>query len=131
MTGPDARSRWSDHQVELFVGNLLRYGVMLAAAVAIAGGAIYLAREGRLPADYRVFRGQPPELTSVGGVVRGARSLGGRAVIQLGILLLIATPIARVAFSLIAFVRQRDRMYIAITTLVLALLLYGLLGAER
>ena len=51
--------------------------------------------------------------------------------IQLGLLLLIATPVARVAFSLVAFIRQRDRTYIVITTIVLGLLLYSLMGFER
>ena len=46
-----------------------------------------------------------------------------------GLLLLIATPIARVALSLIAFARQRDRMYVCITTLVLGLLLFSLFGS--
>jgi uncharacterized membrane protein len=80
---------------------------------------------------YGEFRGQPPELTSVAGVVRGVRALDPRAVIQLGLLLLIATPVARVAFSLVAFLRQRDRTYVVITSIVLLLLLYSLLGFER
>ena len=116
MSGPAAGSRWSDEQVEHFVGNLLRYGVMTAAIVAFAGG---------------IFRGEPPNLTSVTGVVGGALALNPRSVIQLGLLLLIATPVARVAFSLLAFIRQRDRTYIVITTIVLALLLYSLMGFDR
>ncbi|MBA2626965.1 MAG: DUF1634 domain-containing protein [Gemmatimonadales bacterium] len=130
MSHSEEPEGWSDHQVEQFVGNLLRYGVLLAAAVALIGGVFYLARHGSEPANYRVFRGQPAELTSVGGVLRGVGALNARAVIQLGILLLIATPIARVIFTLIAFVRQRDRAYIVITLIVLAVLLYSLLAAH-
>ncbi len=47
---------------------------------------------------------------------------------QLGLVLLIATPVARVAFTLVAFVLQRDRTYVVDhVRSVLALLLYGLL----
>ncbi len=130
MNHPGPGSRWSDEQVELFIGNLLRYGVMTAAAVAFAGGVIVLIHHGAATADYRQFAGEPAALKSITGVVAGAARLDGRAVIQLGLLLLIATPIARVAFSLVAFVRQHDRMYTVITGIVLALLLYSLLGPK-
>jgi len=131
MTGPAAGSRWSDEQVEHFVGNLLRYGVMTAAIVAFAGGIFYLLRHGGDVVAYHDFTGEPASLTSVTGVISSALALNPRAVIQLGLLLLIATPVARVAFSLVAFIRQRDRTYIVITTIVLALLLYSLMGFER
>ena len=49
------------------------------------------------------------------------------SIVQLGVVLLIATPIARVAFTLVAFAIQRDRTYVIITLIVLGLLLYGLL----
>lgn len=123
------RGAWSDEQVELVVGNLLRIGVILAAVVAAIGGFIYLVGYGSALAQYHVFLGEPPELRSVRSVVRGAFQLRGKSVVQLGLLILIATPIARVALSLFAFARQRDRMYVAITAVVLALLIYGLTGA--
>jgi uncharacterized membrane protein len=113
----------------MFVGNLLRFGVILAAIVAAIGGIMYLTVHGMLVADYSVFRGEPDELRSLRDVVVGAFQLRSASVIQLGLLLLIATPIARVAISLVAFARQRDRMYVLITAIVLGLLLYGLIGA--
>ena len=61
--------------------------------------------------------------------MRDTRALQGRGIIQLGLLLLIATPVARVAFSIVAFGVQRDRMYMAITLIVLATLLYSLTGS--
>lgn len=132
---PDARvppgERWSEHEVEQLIGNLLRIGVLIAAAVALAGGIAWLATHGHLRPDYHVFRGQPAELRSVGGVVGGALALHSAAIVQLGLLLLIATPIARVAFSLVAFAVQRDRLYVIITCIVLAVLLFGLLGGGR
>ena len=50
----------------------------------------------------------------------------GRGLIQLGVLLLIATPVARVVFSAWAFARQRDWTYVLVTLFVLAVLLFGL-----
>jgi uncharacterized membrane protein len=75
-----------------------------------------------------VFAGQPAELRSVRSVVAGALALRGQWVIQLGLLVLIATPIARVAFALLAFARQRDGIYVAVSALVLAVLLFSLFG---
>ena len=119
---------WSDHKVDLIIGNLLRLGVIIAAVVVIAGGVPYLIANASHPVIFSTFHGQPDELTTVRGIVRGALALHSHAVIQLGILLLIATPIARVALSLVAFAKQRDRTYMVITTIVLAILAWGLSG---
>jgi uncharacterized membrane protein len=64
------------------------------------------------------------------GIVTGALAPWGRGLIPLGLLLLIATPVARVAFSVVAFARQRDATYVAITFTVLALLLYSLFSVH-
>jgi uncharacterized membrane protein len=114
--------------MELFIGNLLRVGVIVAAVVAAIGGVIFLAARGGSVADYHVFVGQPEHLRSVSGVLTGVAHLDSASIVQLGILLLIATPIARVALSLVAFAREHDRTYVAITALVLALLLFSLAG---
>jgi uncharacterized membrane protein len=56
--------------------------------------------------------------------------LHGRGIIQLGLLLLIATPIARVAFAAYGFARQRDWMYVGIAAFVLSVLLYGVFASN-
>ena len=113
--------------MEQVIGRLLQVGVLIAAAVVALGAAMLLARQGHAIAD---FRGESAGLRSVGAVVRGALALDPRAVVQLGLVLLIATPVARVALTLVAFLIQRDRLYVAITALVLALLLYGLVWGK-
>jgi uncharacterized membrane protein len=120
---------WTDEHVERVIGALLRWGVILAAAVILAGGAMYLVRYGSTIPDYRVFRGEPSDLRNVSGIVTGAVAWHSRGLIQLGLLLLIAVPVARVAFSVVAFALQRDRTYVVVTMIVLAVLLYGMTRA--
>jgi uncharacterized membrane protein len=124
-----ARARWTDRNVEEIMGGLLRSGVMLAAAVVLAGAAVYLLRYGHSAADYHIFRGEPTDLRHFRGIFRDVAGWHGRGIIQLGLLLLIATPVARVIFSVVAFAVERDRMYVLFTLWVLAVLLFSLLGA--
>jgi uncharacterized membrane protein len=120
---------WTDQRIENILGNLLRAGVLLAALVVLIGASIYLIRHGRSPADYRIFQGEPADLRNIRGIFQQAFALQGRGVIQLGLLLLIATPVARVAFSVWGFAEEHDRMYVVFTLIVLAVLLYSLLGS--
>jgi len=117
----------TEHEFEMKLGNLLRTGVGLAAAVVIVGGAIYLNRHGAESPAYHTFHSEPARLRSLKGVLESCLQLSGRGIIQLGLLLLIATPIARVAFAAYGFLRQRDWMYVAISSFVLTLLLGALL----
>jgi uncharacterized membrane protein len=122
-------SKWTDKTIEEIVGNLLRAGVSLSALVVLFGAVIYLARHGRSPADYRVFRGEPADLKTLSGIIRDAFRFQGRGIIQFGLLLLIATPVVRVAFSIWGFAAEQDRMYMIFTGIVLVVLLYSLLGS--
>jgi uncharacterized membrane protein len=118
--------RVSDHEVQQAIGGLLRVGVIVAAIVTALGGALLLMQHGGDPVAHATFQGEPAFLVSIAGIVRGALAFNGDAIAQLGLLLLIATPVARVAFTLVAFALQRDRTYVVITTIVLALLVYAL-----
>lgn len=93
----------TDRQMDESIGRLLRAGVTLAAIVVAVGGAWYLAAGGT---------GDPR----------------AQAVIWVGLLILVATPIARVVFSLIAFSLQHDRAYVVITLIVLVVLAYSLIS---
>jgi uncharacterized membrane protein len=75
------------------------------------------------------FTRQLSSLKSVVGILHYAFVLRGRGIIQLGLLLLIATPVARVAFSIFGFAAEGDRMYVAFTLIVLTVLLYSLFGS--
>jgi uncharacterized membrane protein len=127
----DQPRRGPDERMEQVIGNLLRVGVVTAALVVAAGGALFLLRHGAEPApDRRVFVPLPPELARSDKIVEGVLQGSGRALIQFGLLLLIATPVVRVGFSALAFARQGDRTYVAITLVVLAVLLYGLFSGQ-
>jgi len=121
---------WTDQRVETIVADLLRAGVLLAAAVVALGGIIFIVRHGHAIPHYARFVGEPFELRTVSGIIRGSATFHGRNIIQLGLLLLIATPVARVAFSVVAFALERDRLYVVITLIVLAVLLFSLAGGH-
>jgi uncharacterized membrane protein len=117
-----------DRQVEQLIGNLLRVGVMLAAGVVLVGAVVFLVRNANIQPDYHAFRGEPGDLENIPGILHSAFNLRGRGIIQLGLLLLIATPIARVAFAAVAFALERDRLYVYATLTVLAILIFSLSG---
>jgi uncharacterized membrane protein len=120
----------ADQKIDESMGRLLQTGVVLAASIVFLGGVVFLTRH-RLPVtDYRVFRGEPVELRTISGIFHEASEFRGRGLIQLGLLVLIATPVARVAFSFLAFFYQRDWTYVLVTVLVLGLLVYSLLGGH-
>ncbi len=120
--------RWTDRDAEAIIAVLLRTGVALSAAVVVLGTVIHLARHGGEPVDFHVFHGEPASRKDLGDILRCAAALEGRCVQQLGVILLIATPVLRVAFSVLAFVVERDRMYVIFTLIVLGILLYSLFG---
>jgi uncharacterized membrane protein YfcA/uncharacterized membrane protein len=120
----------TDQQMDRRIGTLLRGGVLISAFTTAIGGIWHLAQfGGALPQD-AVFHGEPAELSSVGGVLRGVAAGHSASLIQLGLLLMIATPIVRVAYSVYAFAAQRDRTYVAITLIVLAALAASLAGLQ-
>ena len=123
-------STLSDRRLETIIGNLLRAGVVIAATITLIGGVIYLTHSGVSLARYRVFQGEPADLRHVKGVLSDASSGDGLGIMQLGLLLLIATPVARVAFSMAAFAVQRDRLYVVATLVVLAVLSFSMAGGQ-
>jgi uncharacterized membrane protein len=121
--------RWDDQRIEAIIGTLLRVGVILSASVVLFGGILYLVRHGHEIVDYTTFHGEPESLKNVREIWQGVLAGSARAIIQLGLLMLIATPVARVVFSAVAFAIERDYLYVAITLIVLAILLYSLFGS--
>ena len=123
------RSKWTDVRIELIMGNLLRTGVVVAAVTVLIGGIYYLVKFGLREPHYAVFNGEPAKFRNLSGILQQAFSLHEQGIIQLGLLLLIATPVARVLFSIIAFFMERDYIYILITSIVFGLLMFSLFFA--
>ena len=114
--------------VEALLSRLLTLGVLTSAAISIFGAVLYLREYHRAVVNLRVYEPQGVAFTSPAEIIHGAAQLEPLAVMQLGVLLLILTPVARVAFSLALFVIKRDWLYVVITLIVLAALAFGLVG---
>ena len=116
----------TDNRLEQMVGTLLRAGVLISALVVLAGGIWWLAEVGGAAPAYNQFQGEPSELRHVGLLATSLAHPRPEIVIQLGLLLLIATPVARVILALVAFALERDFTYVGITVVVLVVLIYSL-----
>lgn len=121
-------ANWTDAVVERLVGDFLRIGVIVASIIVLTGGIIYLIRHGAELPQYSIFSGEPADLRNVPGILADAFSLSSRGIIQFGLLCLMLTPVAWVAFLLFAFIRQQDGTYITISLVVLATLLFSVVG---
>lgn len=128
MTNEQQRPRhFDDERMEHIMGRLLQIGVLVASVVVLIGGILYVRSHAAAPMNYRLFTSEPAFLRHPGLLFRHLATGDGAAIIQFGILLLIATPIARVVFAVIAFAIERDRLYVAVSLFVLAVLLISLL----
>jgi uncharacterized membrane protein len=125
MSVPDRDQQ--DRNLEQGLATLLRVGVLIAAGLVLVGGVIYLCRHGLEVPDLKPpFHGEPDEFRHPVNIIQLAWDLRGRGLIMLGLLVLIATPVLRVAFSALGFVRERDWVYVTVTLTVFVLLLLAL-----
>ncbi|MBD1393130.1 DUF1634 domain-containing protein [Mucilaginibacter glaciei] len=118
MTG-----KFKDKDMQVVIGWVLRLGVFISMAVVFIGGVVYLYRHGHTIADYSHFKGVPDFVQTIPGVINGILTFRGRAIIQAGIVLLIATPVIRVAFSAVGFIMEKDHLYTVITFIVLLIII--------
>src|SRR5262245_15737409 len=100
-----------DEKIDRWVGAILQAGVVASGALVLLGGVLYLIPNAQLVANYRVFGNESAEIRSLRPILSGVVRFDGRALIELGILALVATPVIRVMFSVFAFAVQRDRLY--------------------
>jgi uncharacterized membrane protein len=126
MQSHTAPGQWTDLRIEILVGVMLRTGVMLAAAIVLFGGILYLAHSHGPRPDYSHFNGEPVHLIAFSGIMHGVAALNPESIIMLGLLVLIATPVARVGMCIVGFLFERDHLYTAVSTIVMLILLYSL-----
>jgi uncharacterized membrane protein len=117
---------FDDHRLEMLMGRLLQTGVLLSSITVLIGGALFLITRANQPANYRTFSAESANLRHPSHLLPLLAAGDPTAIIQLGILLLIATPIARVAFGVIGFAMERDRLYTAVSLAVLTILIISL-----
>ncbi|CAN5325498.1 DUF1634 domain-containing protein [soil metagenome] len=123
-------TNFKDKDMQAVIGWVLRAGVIASMSVVMLGGVIFLYRHGQAIPDYRVFKGVPDFVAHINSLFEGAFALRGQAIIQLGIVLLIATPIMRVIFSAIGFVLEKDYLYLGISMLVLLIIFISMLSGH-
>lgn len=116
------KKNFTDLDLNRSVGNLLRLGVILSVATSLIG-FIKLFTEGfEMPKKYtNLVVGTSSE--KVWGQFWDSLSKGeGMGIIQLGILLLIFTPLMRIVFALIGYLKEKDYVYVVISSIVLAIM---------
>ena len=126
-----SKAFWVDQDIEQLIGQLLRYGVVTASIIVLFGGFLYLYQFGQtgIP-HYNFFTGERAGFTTMSEIVKGIGSFNAKGIIQLGVLALIATPISRIAFSLIGFIIEKDRLYILFTLIVLIVMMFSIFGLK-
>jgi uncharacterized membrane protein len=119
--------KFKDKDMQLLLGQVLRAGTIISISIVFIGGILYLIRHGHSIANYKVFNGIPDFVQHPSGIIYGILNIKGQAIIQFGIVLLIATPIMRVVFSTIGFVLEKDYMYVAISLVVLSIIFFSMM----
>ncbi|MCL5281044.1 MAG: DUF1634 domain-containing protein [Planctomycetes bacterium] len=124
----DNRQTRMDQRLEVIIGYTLRTGVITAAVIVLIGGVLYLVENSSGTPHYQTFQAAAEHSDTLSGIAQNIYALNSNGIIQLGLLVLIATPIVRVILSVVAFALERDLLYVVATVIVLAVLLYSLLG---
>ena len=125
----EAEPSVSGHPMEIWISHVLRFGVILAAAVILLGLVVFVVTtpsSGPTSLHQLLHSGEAP--VSPHGIIRGVANGNATSLIQLGVLALILTPVTRVAMSIALFSAQRDGVFVLITSVVLAVLVAGLTG---
>jgi len=112
--------------MQLIIGWILRGGVAVSMAIVVIGGIFFIYRHGHSVTDFRTFKGTPDFISSPEKVFESALQLKGQAIIQLGIALLIATPVLRVVFAAIGFILEKDYLYTLISIIVLLIIIISM-----
>ncbi len=109
-------------KTELIISGVLRGGVLLSVAIILTGISWFFVQH------YTGTLANPTFPDTLPAVIKGVVAADPLAVAVLGLLVLLATPVLRVAVSIVAFAIEQDRTYVIITTLVLAILLFSVFG---
>ncbi|WP_121809569.1 DUF1634 domain-containing protein [Mucilaginibacter kameinonensis] len=121
-----------DRDIELLVGRLLRTGVITASCIVLLGGILFLIQHGSAPMpSYHHFNGEDSNYTTFGGIISSTLQFNPKGIVQFGVMVLIATPVLRIALSLLGFALEKDKLYVIITTIVLCVMLFSTIGGLK
>ncbi|TWI94786.1 putative membrane protein [Mucilaginibacter frigoritolerans] len=127
-----SKKRFADQDIEQLIGLQLRYGVVIASLIVLVGGILYLYISGSaLLPHYEQFAGEKARFITGAEIWQGALNLNPKGIIELGVVILIATPVLRILFSLIGFIIEKDRLYIIITLIVLLVMMFSTFGGLK
>ncbi|KQR65223.1 DUF1634 domain-containing protein [Pedobacter sp. Leaf176] len=118
----------NDKDIQVILGTLLRAGVIISMSIVLIGGAIFLVHNQGGITDYKVFKPELSNFSSIAAIFKGVLTFQGDAIIQFGILMLIFTPIARIVFAVFSFLIERDYLYVLIGFIILAIITISLNG---
>ncbi len=126
------KGKFEDRDMQQIIGTLLRYGVLVSFTITLVGGITYLLQHGgdKVP-DYSKFLGLDSDYASITSIFNGLLRLDVQGIIQFAVMVLIATPILRVAMSLIAFALEKDKLYVIISSIVLGIIVASLLSGLK
>ena len=109
----------------IILSNILRSGVFIAGAIVIIGAFFFLVRHGSEVPNYQIFKPDTFSLSDFKDLFKGIIALRSASIMELGILMLIATPVLRVCFSVLAFIYEEDYLYVVFTIIVLLVLIFS------
>lgn len=116
-----------DTKLDIVLSVVLRLGLTLSIASILYGGCLYFINNGTIGIEERVFNGVPASFDGLEQLLKSSWKGDGASWIKLGLILLVATPVVRVAFCAVIFLLEKDMFYVGASCLVLALLLYSLI----
>lgn len=126
--GPVNHEVQHESNLDYILSIVLRTGLLLSFSIVLCGGLFFLWQNGKETVDFHLFDGEPISLVSLHSIFEALISTTGAdkilPLIQLGIIVLIATPVIRVVSCLIVFAVEQDLLYVFISGFVLAILLY-------
>jgi Predicted membrane protein len=114
-----------DRNIEAFLGSLLKVGIIVSGSIVAFGAIIFLVRHGSEKTNYHTFTPDIFNFSDFKGLFEGVIAFRSASIMELGILLLIATPVLRVLFSIFAFAYEKDYMYVIFTVIVLTVLIFS------
>ena len=119
------KRHFTDLDLNRSVGNLLRLGVILSVVTSLFGFVKLFLEGFKMPKDYSSL--EIPEGTIWQSFWASLLNFEGIAIINLGILLLILTPLTRIIFALVGYIKEKDHTYVIVSIIVLAIMLVSFL----